>query len=143
MQAYAAVEVSYRAFWTSSLDGDDQLDDPAALSPSKELLGTEDAYLLGCYVVSAVKLDCLAVKLEALYSFETSVTSFPVDTIWTPLWEPYIEACVPVEWEADGVPEMIWALWGRVDLVAFARDRTPITGSSSPQPSTLQVQTYV
>jgi len=60
------------------MNGDDHVDDPAALSPSKELLVTEDACRLGCYVVSACKLDCLALKLEALYSFETSVT-FPVD----------------------------------------------------------------
>ena len=33
---------------------------------------------LGCYVVSAGKLDCLALKWEALYASETSVT-FPAD----------------------------------------------------------------
>jgi hypothetical protein len=46
------------------------------LYPHQELLGTEDASLLGCSVVSAGKLDCLAMKMEALYSFETSVTVF-------------------------------------------------------------------
>ena len=80
--------------------------------------------------------------MEALYGFETPVT-FPVDTAWTPLWEPHIEACVPDEWEADWVPEMDWTLWGRVDLLGFASDRTPIAGSSSTQPSTLQVQTFM
>ena len=49
------------------------------LCPHQELLGTEDASLLGCSFVSAGELDCLALKMEALYSFETSVT-FPVDT---------------------------------------------------------------
>jgi hypothetical protein len=44
------------------------------LYPHQELLGTEDASLLGCSVVSGGKLDCLALKMEALYSFETSVT---------------------------------------------------------------------
>jgi hypothetical protein len=39
-------------------------------------LDIEDACLLGCYVVSAGKLDCVALKMEALYSFETPVTVF-------------------------------------------------------------------
>jgi len=49
------------------------------LYPHQQLLGTEDASLLGCFFVSAGKLDCLALKMEALYGFETPVT-FPVDT---------------------------------------------------------------
>lgn len=46
------------------------------LYPHQQLLGTEDASLLGCCVVSAGKLDCLALKMEALSAFEASVIVF-------------------------------------------------------------------
>jgi hypothetical protein len=110
--------------------------------PHQELLGTEDAGLLGCYVVSVGKFDRLALKMEALYSLETSATVFQ-STRLEHRCESLISKPVPVEWESQWVPEMVWMLGGRVDFLAFTRDRTPITGSSHTQPSTLQVQNFM
>jgi hypothetical protein len=78
VQSYDAVEVSAVRFkprhWMEMINLTIRF-----LYPHQELLGSEDGSLLGCSVVSAGKLDCLALKMEALYSFETPVT-FPVDT---------------------------------------------------------------